>query len=278
MMDVAFCYPYGPEELAALVGRAGLRVRSIGASERGRPLWRLDNGAGAEESSRPGLFIVARHHSGETPGSWVLEGLLEGLAEMGEAAPLVWAIPFADLDGVVEGRYGKDRHPVDFNRSWPGAGRMTQRHETLCYLRDVQRWRKRCRPRLVLDLHAPGASEREGVFCFLSTDAAGKPWPESAAWAERVRAALAEYAASADRFFRMANYPSRWPRQTHSDFTGWACAEGVAALSIETSYQGVGDRVFDLGDYREIGRRIGGAISSGPLATGDSGSDHASGG
>jgi len=268
LIEVAFCYPYGPEELAALLGRArGLRLQTIGASERGRPLWRVDNGPGAVGSARPGLFVVARQHSGETPGSWVLDGLLERIAELGEAAPLTWAIPFADHDGVVEGRYGKDRHPVDFNRAWSANGRMAYRHETHCLLREFERWRERCAPRLALDLHAPGAQERHGCFFFLPRlqEEDGAPLPETTAWAERLRAAFGEYAAAErERFFRFADYPSRWPRATHLTFTRWATrARNLPALSMETSYQGNADRAFRIEDYRAIGRAIADAAAAG---------------
>lgn len=271
LIEVAFCYPYGPEELAARMGRArGLRLQTIGASERGRPLWRVDNGPGAIGSARPGLFVVARQHSGETPGSWVLDGLLERVAELGDRAPLTWAIPFADLDGVVEGRYGKDRHPVDFNRSWPGDARVAYRHETLCYLRDFHRWRERCAPRLVLDLHAPGGHERTGCYAFLSRDAEGQTQPDSAAWAERLRGSLGVDAAPPERFVRFADYPSRWPRQTYNTFSRWAdLTLRLPALSLETTYQGNGDRTFTLEEYREIGRRIADAVAKGlPAAAG----------
>ncbi len=264
-IEVAFCYPYGPEELAARLARArGLRLQAIGASERGRPLWRVDNGPGAVGSKRPGFFVIARQHSGETPGSWVLDGLLERIAELGEAAPLTWAIPFADLDGVVEGRYGKDRHPVDYNRSWPGLEPITYRHETLCYRRDFAAWQQRCAPRFVLDLHAPSANAREGCFVFVPREPGKEPPPACAAWAERLGAALGGFAAGGDRFVRFAEYASRWPRVTYNTFSRWsALAAHIPALSMETTYQGLGDRTFEIADYREIGRRIAYAVTAG---------------
>ena len=91
-IEVAFCFPYGQDELDRLVAASGLRLQAVGACERGRPLLRLDNGPGERGSSRPGLFILACQHSGETPGSWVLDGLLKRLASLGAAAPLTWAM------------------------------------------------------------------------------------------------------------------------------------------------------------------------------------------
>ena len=259
LIEVAFCIPYGDEELDQLLAatRGRLHLRSIGSSEGGRPFLRLANGDGVEGSQRPGLFIIARQHAGETPGSWVLDGLLRRIAELGEDAPLTWAIPFADCDGVAEGAYGKDRHPVDFNRSWWTMGR---RHEVHCAMRDLARWRARCAPRLCLDLHAPGALERDGCYVFTTLGGSGQASPASAAWSERFAAALGGRFASAS-FTRHATYPSRWPRDTHPAFTSWAAEQQhLDALSLETSYQGQGDATFLEADYREIGRRLADAL------------------
>lgn len=170
----------------------------------------------------PGLYILARQHAGETLGSWILDGLLRRIAELGDAAPLTWAVSFVDADGVAdgvaEGAYGKDRHPVDYNRSW---WRMGRRHETVCAMRDVDRWRARCAPRLCLDLHAPGALERDGCYAYTTIGGGGPAPSGSAAWIERIGCALGSRFAAAD-FSRIADFPSRWPRETHGAFSSWA--------------------------------------------------------
>jgi hypothetical protein len=254
-IEVAFCMPYGDEELDELLAdtRGSLHLQTIGSSEGGRPLFRLSNGDGSVDSQRPGLLIIARQHAGETPGSWVLDGLLRRIAELGAAAPLTWAIPYIDTDGVVEGAYGKDRHPVDFNRSWWTMGR---RHEVHCAMRDVARWRARCAPRLCLDLHAPGACERSGCYVYASIGGGGQVPASCTAWSDRIARALGPRYAAAD-FTRIASYPSRWPRDTHPAFSTWAVEQqGLDALSLEISYQGNDEDTFSLEAYRDIGRRI----------------------
>lgn len=262
-LELAFCFPYGQEELDRLIAASGLRMQAVGASEGGRPLLRVDNGPGSEGSTRPGLFLIARQHSGETPGSWVLDGLLARLAALGEAAPLTWAIPFGDPDGVHAGCYGKDRHPVDFNRAWPGEDSSPRRHEVMCWVQEFRRWRERCRPCLLLDLHAPGGGERSGVYAFTPPAADGTVPAEVSAWAERLRLGLGAPWAAASDFARIGRYPGRWPRQTHLTGSRWALLQGLPSLSLETSYQGQGDQAFTCEDYRGIGVRLADAVAEG---------------
>ncbi len=69
--------------------------------------------------------MTARHHACETPGSFVLEGLLEEvLTGQGEAVGWlreqgeVLGLPFMDRDGVERGEEGRGRSPHDHNRDY----------------------------------------------------------------------------------------------------------------------------------------------------------------
>ncbi|MHC4714568.1 MAG: M14 family zinc carboxypeptidase, partial [Planctomycetota bacterium] len=130
LLDVALCYPYGAPQVQALVAETKdfYRTDVIGVSQGGRPIVRLSNDYGAKNSKRPALYLVARQHSGETPGSWVLDGFLRRAAALGDKAPLVWAVPLTNIDGVESGDYGKDNFPHDLNRAW---GQPPMRHEVL---------------------------------------------------------------------------------------------------------------------------------------------------
>lgn len=261
-VDVALCYPYGQAEAAAFAQESGgYRVDTIGVSEGGRPMIRLANdygtprdgageaGAGAR-GRRPGVYLLARQHAGETPGSWVLEGVLRRLAEAeagagaAGAGPIVWAVPFVDVDGVEAGRYGKDHPPHDFNRAW---GRPPMRHEAMVMQRDAERWAARCAPALMLDFHAPGIGETEGVYAYRTADGEDKGW--GALIGEHVGAF------AADRFVRCADYPSRYDS---GRATRWFEERiGCPTLAIETPYARCGERVMSRDDYREVGRGIG---------------------
>lgn len=252
-VDVALCYPYGAGEVDSLALETGgfWRAEPIGVSQGGRPLTRLSNDFGAIGDGRPGLLLIARQHSGETPGSWVLDGLLRRMAAAEYRGAVVWVYPLANIDGVEEGEFGKDGHPCDFNRSW---SRPPMRHEALAIQRDLTRWRSRCQPALALDFHAPTACETEGVFAYLPNKSRRPEVNrESRLWAERFEAGLtSRFAAPA--FSKLANYPSRYPTPSFTDY----CAghEGIPSLTIETPYTMCGRKLMTREAYREAGAAL----------------------
>jgi hypothetical protein len=251
--DVAYCYPYGPPDVEALVQEAGgyWRVDSIGLSQGGRPLLRLSNDYGQADGQRPGLYLMARQHSGETPGSWVLDGFLRAVAALGDQAPLVWAVPLTNVDGVLGGDYGKDNYPYDLNRAW---GRPPMRHEVLVLQSDIRRWTERCRPALVLDMHAPGACERTGIYCYLPDPAVHSRFHrEALSWTTAIKGALTPTYA-AECFERVARYPSRWETPRCTGYC-WS-RHGVCGLGVETPYAMVSDLVLTREGYREAGARM----------------------
>jgi len=239
-MDVAYCYPYGQLDVDTLVRETHgyWKADAIGVSQGARPLVRLSNDYGHARGDRPGLYLIARQHSGETPGSWVLDGFMRRVAELGDRAPLVWAVPLAHIDGVVGGDYGKDGFPYDLNRAW---GNPPMRHETLVYQRDVQRWIERCRPVLGIDFHAPGACETSGVYAYVPDPARHPDMHWSVlAWTTAIKSALGEYAA--DIFERVVDYPSRWKTPNFSRYL-WE-RHDLCSLGIETPYALVRETVL----------------------------------
>jgi len=256
-MDVAYCYPYGPADIAALVRDSSgyWHSGSIGVSQGGRPLARLSNDPGGEGSERPGLYLVSRQHSGETPGSWMLDGFLRHAMAHKEISPLIWAVPLANIDGVEAGDYGKDNFPYDLNRAW---GEPPMRHEVLAIMNDIQRWKKRCAPSLALDFHAPGACETEGIYVYLPNPKVS-PLEHSEAhrWAAVVQCALAPEYDSAD-FARDATYPERWETPTFTKY----CWDRLVlpALTLEVPYAITKGRVMTMNDYRDAGERLAAAV------------------
>ena len=145
--EVALCFPYslGDLEMTRAACRGYWELDLIGVTAQGQPLPRLANNYRGDEV--PGLYLIARQHAGETPGSWVLDGLLRHAAQALDPSQLViWTTPFAHLDGVVQGDYGKDPFPWDLNRAWTTP---PMRHEVRVMQSDMTRWSQRCQPALV---------------------------------------------------------------------------------------------------------------------------------
>lgn len=163
---LAQCYPYHLAELAALQHdlRRSKRFQAgfAGKTEMGRPypLWRMgEKGSAPGGRKKIGVFLTARLHSGEQHGSIALEGMLREIA-FGTSAAARWLrahcafliAPMVDFDGVVEGMFGKDRHPIDFNRDWSAA---PLRPEIRRLQQEVDRWSRRVRYAAHFDFHCP---------------------------------------------------------------------------------------------------------------------------
>ncbi len=266
-VEVAACYPYGLAELDELVGQTNgfWRRDAIGLSQRGRPLTRLwnDPGTDDEDARKPGLYLLARQHAGETPGGWVLDGFLRRLAGQGRDDLTVWAVPLTNVDGVVEGDYGKDNFPYDLNRAW---GRPPMRHETLVMQRDVGLWARRSRPACLIDFHAPGLADTHGVYAFGLDYEDPLRAERYARYVEAMRTSLGELARAADEFDRRARYASRWSTPW---FAQYAKACGQVGFSVEVPYQAAGETIFTRALYRQAGERMADAVAD--VAVGEEG-------
>jgi len=255
-VEIAFCFPYTPSDLDLLMSRSKdfWQAGPIGMSQDGRRIPRLYNSAGTTGGTQPGIYIVARQHAGETPGSWVLDGFLRQWALNKKGGYVIWAVPFADMDGVMWGHYGRDSFPYDMNRAW---GNPPMRHETLVIRNDAARWKKICRPVLALDLHSPGACDKDGVFAQVPEDTSGPVAADEIKWCNVIQNELqAEFAAK--DFRRVDKNPSRW---NTPDLTSFMRNElGVPALNLHIPYSLIGGNVLTQKSYREIGQRIAAAV------------------
>lgn len=260
--EFAFCFPYGKDELDTLLKRSKgyWEEREIGLTREGRILKRVNNDIfkGCEACPNPrGLYIVARQHAGETPGSWVLDGMLDAISRAKPVNWCVWAIPFANLDDVLSGAYGKDPYPCDLNRAW-AIGRP-MRHETLVMQKDIHRWAERCKPELVLDLHAPGACDTRGVLSVGDgkTEGADERDKVNGSWANVLEQSLKpDYAA--DPFVLPGKNTPSPTMATLKQFVNEDI--GCGALTVEIPYALARSTLLMQRHYREIGQRIARAI------------------
>ncbi|MFM2091946.1 MAG: hypothetical protein RLZZ127_2435, partial [Planctomycetota bacterium] len=145
----------------------------------------------------------------------------------------------------------------DFNRAWtPNA----MRHEVLAIMRDAQRFAGRCRPVLMLDLHAPGGFEDEGCYLFL-------PKAQDLPAAHRAARMVGERLLTAlgpdvhPQGFHTASYWSRWSAPNAVDW--FTRTIGCPAMTLEIPYQGGRSGVFTIDGYRAIGARLADAAAAG---------------
>jgi hypothetical protein len=157
-VEVAYSYPYTlsmlDDFLKYLTQQPAVAVTYPATSAAGRPLPYVTLGCTGETAPAGVVWAIARTHAGEVSGSYVLEGFLQAIA----TSPLreqytIHALPVVDVDGVAEGRYGKDAPPADHWMCWtPDSPRPESRFGVELMRRSVEGGG---RLRLLLDFHAP---------------------------------------------------------------------------------------------------------------------------
>jgi hypothetical protein len=239
---VAFTYPYGPAELRrflqAHVNSPYLHRETLGKTGEGRDFPVLLLGNLTETASRQLCAFVARQHAGETPGSFVLEGILDAFlsdtteGEWCRQNLVFFVAPFVDLDGVIEGRYGKDRPPRDFNRDWCSdplhpeiAGLIARIHELT----------EQMPYRLFVDLHAP-APHDPSFWLPSRLSLTNGQWAEM--WS---LGRLLESLAPSDCPARVRDYPFHalnWSQELYEQTATYfqTFRYGVLAATLETAY------------------------------------------
>lgn len=272
---VAYCYPYGRRELNAFLRtiRHDPRVRlrrlidgaqppsagaldaqsgATGLQSRAVPL--LELGAPARHGGpKKQIWIIARHHAGEVPGSFVLEGLVrealrtQAMLELAD----VHIVPMIDMDNVERGCYGKNSRPRDYNRDYCTA---PKRPEVAAVIDAVRRWSDG-HVDYYLDLHAPTPGDCSFLVPCKRTLVSNDTWRRCWAFGARLEAA-----APASCPVRVADYhvsAMNWSGEDY-DMTSTAFfhrAFGALAMTLETSYhrdwQG---RLLRPSGWRSLGR------------------------
>ena len=118
----AFCIPYMPADFDAFIKKApAIKKHFLGKTKKGRDNYYYTLG---NPDGKLKIFLTSRHHACESTGTYVMEGILREFAKKGsgessllEDAEII-AVPFMDLDGVVDGDQGKYRKPHDHNRDY----------------------------------------------------------------------------------------------------------------------------------------------------------------
>ena len=122
--------PYTPEYIEErLVPKAkqnpDVKVFELCKTRNGRSVkaFRINNEK-SNVSKKYGIWLQARAHAFESGGSWVLHELMQWILSNDPDAvklrecSIITIIPIVDIDGVVDGRTGKNQLPYDHNRGW----------------------------------------------------------------------------------------------------------------------------------------------------------------
>lgn len=257
--EVAWCFPYQHEQLRQVITQCPQwRAARIGRSAEGRLLERYryidpDNPTASDATGRPTVYIIARQHAGETPASWVLDGIMRSAAvtEIGQSVARqldLWVVPFVDPDGAIAGRYGRRGRPTDFSHAWTSPAQAT---EIAAVMLDIKRCIERRTPVLFIELEATTHAERDSYFIVPSVD--HPSYSDSRLVVDAYREALPEelmtdrfVVASRDNGRSRPGSTASWVRQ-HLD---------CPAMSLRVSYQGTPNLDFAPEDYHRLGHAL----------------------
>lgn len=107
---------YHPDRFFEFAKNRGLDVKALCTSVKGNGVPCVEFGEGEKV-----IMLTARHHCCEATGSYVLEGVIDGLLGSLPDGYRVFSVPFVDYEGVVAGDQGKDRIPHDHARDYTDA-------------------------------------------------------------------------------------------------------------------------------------------------------------
>ena len=254
-IEMAHCFPYQLAELEATLARleGAFQAEMIGVTLAGRPMPRVFNRLPG--GNQPGVFLTARHHAGETPGSWALDGLMRHVAAHTRLFEKIawWAVPMVNLDDVIAGSYGKDPFPHDCNRAYgPGTPR---RPEAFAVMRDAGRLKDTCTRMLFIDIHAPGHPERANYVPLRGWDNDSPITPIGEEFANRFLAAQPADIRSPKA--HVTPKPGGNDVYAGTSSRTWAqTVLGVEAISLEISYQGNEEKDYAVEDYHRLGAAL----------------------
>lgn len=126
---VAYSYPYTSRDLKAFLepieDSQGVAISVLGKSEEGRDIAmvQITGDQLPEKNKKQSIWIVGREHPGETPSSYICEGIIGALLGSASGSLLRDAfdfaiIPMLNVDGVAHGYYYHNARGVNLARDW----------------------------------------------------------------------------------------------------------------------------------------------------------------
>ena len=193
------------------------------------------------------ILLTARHHACESTGSYVLEGVLQGLAENPISDVEVFAVPFVDYDGYLSGDQGKSRQPHDHNRDYDPS-RPSLYPETDA-IKDLA---KEVGVDYAFDFHSPHHKGEEHDLCFIVQKTNVEELRRFAAILEsQITDGAFRYQAKNDLAPGV-----KWNNPNSHTFANYMAKEVGARISctLETAYFGEPDNVASADKFIELGR------------------------
>lgn len=238
-------------------GSPFLRKEILCKSRKGREVELLKIGEPGRKSTNK-LILGCRHHCCEMMASYVLEGvLLEALENVEiRRAFEIFAVPFADKDGVVDGDQGKGRAPHDHARDY---GDSPIYPETAA----IMKLMKEERIDFSMDLHCPWIYGNDNENIYFVGPSAKNMETKTLTFAEFLRKeakGTVPYGGDVLLFGTSwntgANYTQGFPMRD------WAIMQPFTrfGVSMEIPYANAGETTFDIQMMRDFGRCIARAL------------------
>ncbi len=166
VIELAYGYPYTLRDLEQFIHStvipAGGKAEIIYETKMHNPLYAIRLSP-LNKTSKSLFIVFARIHSGESPGSFSLEGLIqywiENVLPTSFLDTTLLIFPMVNVDGVVMGQNGKYDEVHDYCRNWDNPI-----HEEIKF---IKRYMESfgLPIRIVIDLHAPSLCPgSEGAF------------------------------------------------------------------------------------------------------------------
>ena len=227
-----------------------LKTEVLCVSKKGRNVPFVRFGEGKNK-----IVLTARHHSCESTGSYVLEGVLEYLHENAFEDVSVFCVPFVDFDGVVDGDQGKSRFPHDHNRDY-------DKSEGAIYssVGKIREYIDQNDVALAFDFHSPWHMYGGNDKVFIVRKDAGRI-DKYERFGNLLMKNLTASSLKYDKKDDIA--PGQdWNNSESPCFANYALKNGTCdiAFTLETCYFGEEDNVFTKEKAAELGRCFGKTI------------------
>ena len=172
---VAYFYPYTNSDLNSLIKEIqdlpDVTISSIGKSEEGRDIKKIhiDRLARASNEKNEQIWVICREHPGETPASFVCEGMTRALLKhpAGKRLREVYdftIIPILNVDGVNHGYYYHNTNGVNLAFDWEEFRSLEVRAVRDAIREDM----KKNTMRLIINLHSANDPTKGHFFLKMS--------------------------------------------------------------------------------------------------------------